>query len=101
MTSFLATMKASFPEGMTLPKELEKLFSWVEARGFVRQGKHSQYATLYPREFKERGGSLVRFEPVYPSNASLWPESDDPAVVGPLAPFATTRGEGSQPALLR
>ncbi len=106
MTGFLAKMKASFPEGMPLPEEFEKLFAWMEANDFVRRYEEPEYrdleyATLYPRNVVDEGWSSIAFAPVVPwaMSMSLW--IHDPAVFKRFAPFVTTGREGSEAGLWR
>jgi hypothetical protein len=58
MTNFITKMKASFPAGITLPVELERLFEWMEANDFVESDDERTRARLYPRRLAHKINSI-------------------------------------------
>lgn len=102
--SFLDEITASMPPGLDLPDEFKRLFAWMEPNGFVhtyRSNQPGRYASLYPASLGEKGGSVVTFRPVDPSDAEAWTQSTDPALTHRLALFIRTGGDGSMAGLWR
>lgn len=101
MTSFLATMKASFPKGMPLPEEFEKLFEWLEANDFVDEYDNHAVARIYLGQLAEGAPYGLEFGPVDPEFVTVFANSDDPAVIDRLAPFVNIAFRSSHIALWR
>jgi hypothetical protein len=89
MTNFITKMKASFPAGITLPVELERLFEWMEANDFVESDDERTRARLYPRRLAHEINSNIWLSPDYIG----WWHNTDP--IARFAPFVKTGSDGS------
>ncbi len=102
--NFLTTLKAGFPSGVSLPREIEMAVAWLEARGCVHRYNNAaaaSYATLYPGKAWSDGASLVTFEEVAPDFVRLYTKNDAPDPSTRLAMFVRSGGDGSRAGLWR
>jgi hypothetical protein len=93
--------------GMSIPKPLELLFSWIESRGlFIDDDDGQRTGFLYPSDElsagwteKERpGGTLVEFFAEGNINLQYWFGHDERKVLNRLCVFAKTGDDGSNAA---
>jgi hypothetical protein len=93
--------------GMSIPKPLELLFSWIESNGLFEDTKDGQrIGFLFPqdelnagwRETERPGGTHVEFFAEGNNYLKQWFGHERPEVLNRLCVFARTGGEGSRAA---
>jgi hypothetical protein len=98
MSDFYDRMIASFPASLQPPEALRRYFRWVSDQGLGRVGRNEYHYGLIDPSQEDSCLGLV---PVDPDHARYWMDQTDPEIIGRLAPFCRTGGDGSYAALWR
>ena len=97
-------LKAVMPPKMTIPKEIEQLYDFIEENGLYVEKNGYRYGLLFPEDRlreswnddERDGGTIIYFCPGDPDNFKYWFGVDLPEIRERLCVFAQSGAEGSE-----
>ena len=100
-------LKKYLPKNMSIPKEIEMLYDFIEENGLYTDINGVRYGFLFPeKELKESrtkegrdGGTIITFCPDDPDNFKYWFGMESDEIRERLCVFAQSGGDGSECAL--
>lgn len=107
MTRLTDEISQTLLPGMSLPRALELLFSWIESNGlFIDSDNGQRIGFLFPPDELESkctdtqrpGGTIIKFFAQGNVNLKYWFGHESPEVLNRLCVFAQTGAEGSMAA---
>ena len=107
MTILYDQLASALQPGMTIPKPLELLFSWIESKGqFIDAPGGKRIGFLFPQDkidneetdTERPGGTIIQFEAQGNIYLEYWFGHNRPEVLNRLCVFAKTGADGSMAA---
>ena len=91
------------PPGMSIPRPLLRLYSWIEGKGLYRDIQTGRVGFLFPEDemkagctgTQRPGGTRINFSAYGSRSLRDWFHHDRPEVLNRLCQFARTGAEGS------
>lgn len=89
-------IEAALPSGMALPEPLEKLFNWIDRKGWTDQYNGQAWGSLgAPGRSKFETAPYIEFFPDNQDDLKYWFETDNPEIRKRLYVFAKIGADGS------